>query len=253
MTPSPSLALDAVELVRFLESVGLDSSSAIGAGSSEFAGRLDALARGEFAVPASDDELLALWSYRVPELSTDGACSLTHQLAAEPFDLRAPELRALDPGSLRAHPETLRLARLNAIAEALHAETRSDWTGIYRRVKRAEASDALRKEAYRGRPSRALFPLTEEFARQSNNSTAALTLRAIVVEDVDEHVRAGRPYYECDAEVRSELCLPIVSDGRAIGLLDLESFAPRAFGRDATLAASLVALTLVGAGLLPSD
>ncbi len=39
----------------------------------------------------------------------------------------------------------------------------------------------LVKEAYVGEPSRAYFPLTEEFALTSNNSTAALRQHAIVI------------------------------------------------------------------------
>ena len=41
-----------------------------------------------------------------------------------------------------------------------------------------------------------------------------------VFADVEAHIAAGRPYYECDAEVRSELCVPVVDgDGRLLGMV----------------------------------
>jgi hypothetical protein len=42
----------------------------------------------------------------------------------------------------------------------------------------------LMKLAYTGAPSRAYFPLTEEFAKSSNNSTVAMTGNTGIIQDV---------------------------------------------------------------------
>jgi len=70
-----------------------------------------------------------------------------------------------------------------------------DWVGIYRVVDSGEGYKALLKEAYRGSASRGLFPLTEEFAKGSNNSTCALRRRATVVSDT-RSLNDDQPYYE---------------------------------------------------------
>ncbi len=126
------------------------------------------------------------------------------------------------------------------------------------------------KKAYRGEASRAVFPLTAEFALGSNNSWVGINATAKLVRDVREY--AG-PYYECDAKVRSELCLPIldfthasVSDVAALsdnvhvvaarglvvrGIIDAESFTPSFFD-DATVTA-LVARACYDLGCVSMD
>ncbi len=94
-----------------------------------------------------------------------------------------------------------------------------------------DAWDSLVKEAYVGAPSRALFPLTEEFARSSNNSTAALRAVGTVYWDTDARPDDA-PYYECDGRVRFEVCFPILRAGEVIGLLDLEAWRPHHLTRD---------------------
>ena len=49
--------------------------------------------------------------------------------------------------------------------------------------------------------------------------TAAASLRSIVVEDVE----AFPGHIPCDAASRSELVVPLVSDGRLVGVIDLDS------------------------------
>jgi L-methionine (R)-S-oxide reductase len=100
---------------------------------------------------------------------------------------------------------------------------------VYKTVEGA-ASPVLLKLAYRGLPSRAEFPLTEEFKAFSNNSTVALEGRGRVIGDVLDHVRDGGAYYICDGEVRSEACLPLrAADGSVIGIIDAESTIPHFF------------------------
>lgn len=243
----PPIPVDAA--VRYLDAVGVEGEGAEGPSAATFARAIAGAIAGA-TVPVSDEALLALWRYPIPKLGPGGSCSLSHELDLEPFDLRADELRAMSISALRDHPESLRLARLAAAVAALAQETHADWAGFYRRVTHPPDEDALRKEAYVGRPSRPVFPLTEEFAAMSNNSTAALSGRGILVEDVEEHLKAGRPYYECDAAVRSELCLPVNDGNRVVGLIDLEAFVPRRFGPDERLAAAIVALAIVRTRLL---
>lgn len=67
---------------------------------------------------------------------------------------------------------------------------------------------------------------------------AARTRETQRVEDV--HAFPG--HIACDAASRSELVVPIVSDGRLIGVLDLDSPLPARFGaEDATGAENLIA------------
>jgi L-methionine (R)-S-oxide reductase len=63
---------------------------------------------------------------------------------------------------------------------------------------------ALLKTAYVGDPSRALFPLNEEFAKNSNNSTVGLSGRWVVVQDVRSY---NGPYYECAQKACSIACV----------------------------------------------
>jgi putative methionine-R-sulfoxide reductase with GAF domain len=91
---------------------------------------------------------------------------------------------------------------------------------------------ALVKLAYRGRESRPEFPLTEAFARSSNNVQVALTGKALVLDDVRAHVAAGGAYYECDPRVQSEACLPLLdANGKCVGIIDAESSQPRYFDK----------------------
>jgi putative methionine-R-sulfoxide reductase with GAF domain len=108
----------------------------------------------------------------------------------------------------------------------------------------------LVKLAYVGRPSRAEFPLTREFAERSTNSTVGLTGRATVIEDVSKHVEAGGGFYVCDDGVQSEACVPILGDDRAVaGIVDAEAKPRGFFGADRL--AVVAALALVAAAVLP--
>lgn len=163
--------------------------------------------------PASPTDIL---TYRIPLLGPGGSCSIKDELDPNPFDLRE--------WSGSSKQDLLRVARLDRLVEALHERSGADWSGIYRRSADPAGGETLVKEAYRGRPSRPLFPLTEDFAKISNNVTAVLEASSILVEDVEDHIATGGSYYECDASVRSEFCWPIMDGTSVIGLIDLESF-----------------------------
>lgn len=185
----------------------------------------------------------SLYAYPVPMLSEDGTCSMLDELAPVPYDLA---------GILggRSERSTRRLALLERLVERAQETTGSDWLGIYqRRVNRA-GLPVLVKLAYVGRPSRAEFPLTPEFAAGSTNSTVGLTGRALVIDDVRRHVESGGGFYVCDGDVRSEACLPILDErGAAAGIVDAEA-KPRSFYTPARLA-SLAALAIVASAALP--
>lgn len=185
-----------------------------------------------------------LLSYVVPKVSADGTCSLPDDLDPEPYDLR----RTLLANGFDEKEALHFVSRMDALAELLHEHTDSDWTGIYKRL-RTKNGDALVKLAYRGRPSRAEFPLTESFASHSNNATVGLTGRAVLVSSVREHREEGKPYYECDDDVQSELCVPIFSKtGDVSGIIDLESFKENHFD-DGKISVAAVAAVALGAHL----
>lgn len=185
----------------------------------------------------------SLYAYPVPMLTEDGACSVLDELAPVPYDLA---------GILggRSEQATRRLALLERLVERAQETTGSDWLGIYQRRVNPAGTPVLVKLAYVGRPSRAEFPLTAEFAAGSTNSTVGLTGRALVIDDVGRHVEAGGGFYVCDAEVQSEACLPILGEGGGVaGILDAEA-KPRSF-YGVTRLATLAALALVASAVLP--
>lgn len=187
-------------------------------------------------------EIEALYAYPVPEITTKG-CGLK---AKEPYRLEQTlELKNQD---LTTHPNTVRLQRLNQIVERLQALTAVDWLGIYRRTKNLSGEEVLLKESYYGRFSRAEFPLTSAFAKNSNNSVVGLSGKAVVVQSVEAY---EGPYYACDIAVQSEFCLPILdADGDVLGIIDAEAFTPDFFTNEKLLEITKVAQDLGKSELL---
>lgn len=192
--------------------------------------------------PINDED--ALYRYPVPLLSEDGSCSLIEELAPLPYDLS---------GILggRTADATRKLCMLHQLVERATAVTGSDWLGIYQKRMSREGQAVLVKLAYRGRPSRAEFPLTEEFARGSTNSTVGLTGTAKVIDDVSAHVQQGGGFYVCDDAIQSEACLPILTAAgdAVLGILDAEA-SPKSFYSVERLTV-LCAACLVAPSLLP--
>ncbi len=193
-------------------------------------------------VPVSEDE--SLYRYSVPLLSGDGTCPLPGgELAPVPYDL-APILGGMSEQTTR------RLALLERLVERVQETTGCEWIGVYQRRTNAAGIPVLVKLAYLGRPSRAEFPLTTEFATHSTNSSVGLTGQAIVIDEVARHVQAGGGYYACDPSVESEACLPILDDALNVaGIVDAEAHR-RSFFRAERLAV-IAALAIVAAPLLP--
>ena len=115
----------------------------------------------------------------------------------------------------------------------------------------AAGEPVLVKVSYIGRPSRAEFPLTREFAERSTNATVGLTGHATVIDDVSKHVEAGGGFYVCDEGVQSEACLPILGGGggEVAGIVDAEAKPKGFFGAERL--AVVAALAIVAAAVLP--
>ena len=189
------------------------------------------------------DDPSSLYSYPVPMLTEDGSCSVVEQLAPVPYDLAAIL-------GARSEQTTRRLALLERLVERTQETTGADWVGVYQRRVNPAGVPVLVKLAYVGRPSRAEFPLTREFAERSTNSTVGLTGRATVIEDVSKHVEAGGGFYVCDDGVQSEACLPILGGDREVaGIVDAEAKPRGFFGADRL--AIVAALAIVCAAVLP--
>jgi putative methionine-R-sulfoxide reductase with GAF domain len=187
-------------------------------------------------------DLDSLYTYNVPMLTEDGTCSVVDQLAPVPYDLTS-----ILGG--RSEQTTRRLALMERLVERAQETTGAEWVGIYQR-RRNGAGEVLVKLSYVGRPSRAEFPLTREFAERSTNSTVGLTGRATVIDDVGKHVEAGGGFYVCDDGIQSEACVPILGEARdVLGIVDAEA-KPRGFFGAERLAV-VAALALVAPTLMP--
>jgi putative methionine-R-sulfoxide reductase with GAF domain len=185
----------------------------------------------------------SLYSYAVPMMTPDGSCSVVDEMAPVPYDLAA-----ILGG--RSDQTTRRLALLERLVERVQETTGADWVGIYQRRTNPAGVPVLVKVAYVGRPSRAEFPLTHEFAERSTNSAVGLTGRATVIDDVGKHVEAGGGFYVCDEGVQSEACVPILDEARqVIGIVDAEARPKGFFGAERL--AVVAALAVVAPAVLP--
>jgi L-methionine (R)-S-oxide reductase len=185
----------------------------------------------------------SLYTYLVPMLTEDGTCSVVDELAPVPYDLSA-----ILGG--RSEQTTRRLALLERLIERTQETTGAEWIGIYQKRANAAGVPVLVKVSYVGRPSRAEFPLTREFAEKSTNSTVGLTGRATVIDDVSKHVEAGGGFYVCDEGVQSEACVPILDEARQVtGIVDAEAKPKGFFGAERL--AVVAALALVACAVMP--
>ncbi len=185
----------------------------------------------------------SLYSYLVPMLTADGTCSVVDELAPVPYDL-GPILGG------RSEQTTRRLALLERLVERAQETTGAEWVGVYQRRTKAAGIAVLVKISYVGRPSRAEFPLTREFAERSTNSTVGLTGRSTVIDDVAKHVEAGGGFYVCDDGIQSEACVPILDDDRqVIGIVDVEAKQKGFFGAERL--AVIAAAAIVAPAVLP--
>jgi putative methionine-R-sulfoxide reductase with GAF domain len=166
------------------------------------------------------------WQYQVPELGEGGACSLFGQLAEQPYDLTG-----ILGGKTAANQQLLQ--QMAAVSAFYQAHSKSDWFGIYQRRVNPQGETVLVKLSYFGAPSRAEFPLTNEFAAISNNSTVGLSGKARIINDVPAYLQQGGEYYTCDPKVQAEACIPLYDDaGQVVGIIDSEAFQKQLFEAD---------------------
>lgn len=189
----------------------------------------------------SDADIIHLYMYEIPEISPDGSCSIAGKKAEKPYNLAQILGLSSEVITLNNHPQTERLWKLKQVVDRLQKLTKSDWLGVYRKMVNDENELVLVKESYFGAMSRPEFPLTQEFAKHSNNSTVGLTGKAIVVKDVADY---NGPYYECDNKVRSEFCCPIIHNDEVIGIIDAESFQQNFFTSEKILQIAKVCFDL---------
>ncbi|MGO2011107.1 MAG: GAF domain-containing protein [Pseudoalteromonas sp.] len=163
------------------------------------------------------------WQYQIPELGEGGACSLFGNLQDEPF--------LLTDYLLQDKSTTLKLEKLKSIVDYVVAETNIDWFGIYQETATDQGPQLL-KLAYYGAPSRPLFPLTEAFAKISNNVHVALTGKGRIINDVPAYLSKGGEYYTCDPKVKAETCIPLFNaQQQCVGIVDGEAFTVNFFDK----------------------
>lgn len=186
----------------------------------------------------------ALYRYEVPLISEDGSCSLIDEMDPVPYDLSR-----IVGGENEANTRKLKL--LNIMVTRATMVTGADWVGIYQHRTNPVGNQVLVKLAYRGRPSRAEFPLNSEFAKGSTNSTVGLSGQAKLIDDVAAYTAEGGGFYVCDDAVQSEICVPVfdVASGKVLGIIDAEA-SPKAFFNPDRQAV-IVAMALVVMALLP--
>lgn len=163
------------------------------------------------------------WHYQVPELGEGGSCSIFGQLAPEPYDLETT-LGGKTPANIRL------LQQVTAVVRFYQQHSSSQWFGVYQSRINPQGETVLVKLAYFGAASRAEFPLTQEFAAISNNSTVGLSGKGRIINNVESYVAAGGEYYTCDPKVQAEACLPLLgTDRQVLGIIDSEAFEQNIF------------------------
>lgn len=97
----------------------------------------------------------------------------------------------------------------NAVAAMFHGLPDVSWAGVY-----CLRGGELVLGPFQGRPACVRIPVGQGVC-----GTAAAALRSVLVADVAEFPC----HIACDPASRSELVVPIVADGRLVGVLDLDS------------------------------
>ncbi len=123
-----------------------------------------------------------------------------------------------------------------AVAELAASQPTYDWVGVY-----LVEGDALtlRDEHYLGElTAETSIPLSEGLC-----GAAARGGETVVVDDV----RSDPRHIVCSISARSEIVVPMVAAGQVIGVLDVDSDTPAAFGSDDRRELEAVAAALAAA------
>ena len=119
----------------------------------------------------------------------------------------------------------------NAAAAIYHSIPHLNWAGFY-----FLRDEMLVLGPFQGRPACVRIPLGKGVC-----GTAAATRHSILVRDVE----AFPGHIACDTNSRSELVVPLLSGGRVLGVLDLDSPVLGRFGEQDQAGAEAVAAILV--------
>ena len=106
---------------------------------------------------------------------------------------------------------------MDRLVELLHEEPTFDWVGIY-----LVEGDELSLGPFRGKPT--------EHDRIPMGKGVCGSVAERAETEVVPDVRARSGHIACDIATRSEAVAPIVRDGRVVGVLDVDSNTPDAFG-----------------------
>lgn len=130
------------------------------------------------------------------------------------YDDLSARIRALCAG------ETDEVALMATVAcELHHSDDRFDWTGFYRVV----GPELLKIGPYQGGHGCLVIPFSHKVC-----GAAARTRTVQIVPDVE----AFPGHIACSSSTRSEIVLPVLgAGGRLIGVLDIDSDRPDAFGQ----------------------
>ena len=139
----------------------------------------------------------------------------------------APKIRALAEGERAALP-----LLCNAAAVLYQDMERVSWAGVY-----LLHGDELILGPFQGKPACIRIPLGKGVC-----GTAASRKRTLVVPDVS----AFPGHIACDSASRSEIVVPLIHDGRVLGVLDLDSTVPGRFGEREQRALEAVSSVLSG-------
>jgi GAF domain-containing protein len=113
-----------------------------------------------------------------------------------------------------------REARAERIAEAIRVSGRYRWVGLY---DVGEEEISIVAWAGQGEPAYPRFPRTQGLC-----GAATAAGETVVVGDVTKDPR----YLTTFGSTRSEIVVPVLAGGRAVGLVDVESERANAFGDD---------------------
>lgn len=113
---------------------------------------------------------------------------------------------------------------MTSIVELLHGRLpKYNWVGFY-----MLETDATPPMLVLGPFGGAATPHTRIPLNQGICGAAASSGETVVVDDVNADPR----YLACSLQTKSEIVVPVVSNGRVVGELDIDSHSPAAFGSE---------------------
>lgn len=173
---------------------------------------------------AAAAEISDLYKFHVPLVLSEDGLVCARELDPKKFDLGLEIYGIPDDSTVRLHhPMTARLQSLRRSLIQLQERVGADWIGIYRKMRGVgpqKEEETLVKECYLGAPSRVFFPIRPMLAYSTNARVASHRKTHVI-----DNTAAAEAYYQCDARVLSECCVPVIDkSGDLLGIVDAESF-----------------------------